>query len=380
MTLNGPGANLLTVRRPDSVANFRIFNIPGGITGGVAISGMTITGGRVPGDFGGGIYSRSNLTLTNVHLTGNNAATGGGIYLENAATFNLIRSVVSSNTADQDGGGMELRGNVTLTNSTISGNTANSPSFAGAGVAFVNNVADSLSFQVTNCTIANNMTGTANTGGGILTIGTGTIATTTLRNTIIANNAAPNLRTVVFGGGTANIVSQGFNLASDNGGGFLNVAPITTDQINANAGLAPLALNGGTTPTHLLLFGSAAIDAGNNTGSGQTTDQRGGGVRRTVDLPGIANAPGSDGTDIGALELAGGPFTITSIVRLPNGHILLQGLSEPGAVTIQAAADPNAASFSNLMSPATADASGFWQYDDAGAIGQTKRFYRATLP
>ncbi|MDQ3087063.1 MAG: CSLREA domain-containing protein [Acidobacteriota bacterium] len=42
VTINGAGANLLTVRREPAVGDFRIFNIAGGITDGVAISGMTI--------------------------------------------------------------------------------------------------------------------------------------------------------------------------------------------------------------------------------------------------------------------------------------------------------------------------------------------------
>jgi hypothetical protein len=63
--------------------------------------------------------------------------------------------------------------------------------------------------------------------------------------------------------------------------------------------LGPLEMNGGFTPTHALLWGSPAIDQGKCFGIHE--DQRG--ERRPYDYPSILNAPGGDGSDIGALEL-----------------------------------------------------------------------------
>ena len=60
-----------------------------------------------------------------------------------------------------------------------------------------------------------------------------------------------------------------------------------------------LARCGGPTFTQALLPGSPAIDQGYS--FGLTADQRG--FPRTVDRPCIANAPGGDGTDIGAFEV-----------------------------------------------------------------------------
>lgn len=111
VTIQGPGANLLTVRRDDVGANteFRVFNIPLGVANGVAISGMTISGGRATGSFGGGIYSQSYLALTNVHLTGNQAAGGGGVSLGRADGV-FTGCTFSSNTAVTDGGGIFYQG------------------------------------------------------------------------------------------------------------------------------------------------------------------------------------------------------------------------------------------------------------------------------
>lgn len=116
-----------------------------------------------------------------------------------------------------------------------------------------------------------------------------------VRNSIIANNADSNLA-AFSDDGTAAIVSRGFNLADNDSAEFLNQS---TDKNNANAGLLPLGNNGGPTPTHLLALDSDAIDAGDNSGSGQLLDQRGWRFTRSVDLP----APNTgDSSDIGAVE------------------------------------------------------------------------------
>jgi CSLREA domain-containing protein len=312
--IHGPGANLLTVRRdPAAATDFRIFNIAGDIPSGVAITGMVITGGNAGnGNFGGGINSGSDLALTNVHVTGSMAGSGGGASLTFAGGIfrNCTFSNNSSSNAGGGGGGIFFFGNsgytLRLVSSTVSGNhSANN----GGGIHNLSGSSGGNSrIEIVNSTVANN---TANVGsGGILTFtqsNAGSTATTTLRNTIVAGNSPKNLATGTSGGGATTVTTYGFNLASDNGGGFLNVAPITTDQINANAGLAALGDNLGPTPTHALLFGSAALDAGNNSGSGVLTDQRGAGFSRTVDLSGVANAASGDGTDIGAYEAQTAP-------------------------------------------------------------------------
>jgi len=66
---------------------------------------------------------------------------------------------------------------------------------------------------------------------------------------------------------------------------------VPSDTIFADPLLAPLADNGGLTPTHALLSGSPAIDAGDD--GGWDTDQRGTGYPRVLN----AHA------DIGAYEV-----------------------------------------------------------------------------
>ncbi len=70
---------------------------------------------------------------------------------------------------------------------------------------------------------------------------------------------------------------------------------------------------------------------------------------------------------------------ITSITHSPNGHALIVGTTAPH-LTISMWFSPDLISgFSNPVS-VTADSTGTFQYDDAGAVGLTKRFYHATYP
>jgi predicted outer membrane repeat protein len=184
-----------------------------------------------------------------------------------------------------------------VVNSTFSANQAG---LNGAGIINVCFVADRIAtLDVINSTFANNSA--VDFGGGIetVTLGPGTTATTSIRNNLFANNVPESLSAgAATDGGPATIESHGFNLASDD---MSAVFSHPTDINLANAGLAPLADNGGPVPTHALLMGSDALDGGSNSGSGVLSDQRGFGSRRTVDLA-VANVVGGDGSDIGAYE------------------------------------------------------------------------------
>jgi hypothetical protein len=94
---------------------------------------------------------------------------------------------------------------------------------------------------------------------------------------------------------------------ADGSTGFVN--GINSDHVGSIASsiysqLGPLQMNGGFTNggftlTHALLPGSPAIDQGNSFGI--RTDQRG--DERPFNNPLAPNAPGGDGSDIGAFEL-----------------------------------------------------------------------------
>src|SRR2546425_4393202 len=297
LTINGPGANLLTVQRSRfaGTPDFRIFNIQASIN--VTISGLTINNGKAP--FGGGIFNQGTLTISNSTISGNTASSGPGGGIQNdcqfgcpagvIATMTITNSTISGNTASSQGGGISSgsKSGTTITNSTISGNSA-----ASGGGIWTN-----VTVTLTNSTISGN---SANFGGGInnkSTSGLDTGGSTSARNTIIALNTAasgPDL--------TDKLTSQGYNLIGNSSGATITPANQTGDQIGVTAtqlNLGPLQDNGGPTFTHALPSGDTALDKRNSSGS--TTDQRG--FARPVVAPGTSLPSGGDGSDIGAYEV-----------------------------------------------------------------------------
>ena len=202
------------------------------------------------GGEGGGIYNDSgSLMITNSVVSNNHAGmdgpnfptgTGGGI--SNYGTLTITDSAITGNQVYLFGGGIYNDGTLAINNSTVSDNGAigqhdGDPWGTGGGVV------NSGTLTITNSTLSGN--GASLSGGGI-------DGTSTLENTILNANSPEN----ILGGA----VSRGYNLSSDDGGGYLNGPG---DQINTDPMLGPLQDNGGSTLTHALLPGSPAIDAGN---------------------------------------------------------------------------------------------------------------------
>ena len=294
VTISGPGARSLAV---DGNANGRVFHIAPGKT--VAISGLTIRNASANAgpdlNDGGGIYNdHATLTVTNCTVSGNFAVLGGGIMNDGSsgsASLTISNSTLSGNSASFLGGGIYNDGafssttTVTVDNCTLSGNSAPE----GGGIdngGFSGNP----TLTVRNSTLSGN---SAPSGGGIYNSATSSgNATLNIGNTIL--NAGASGANIFNDKGT--VTSNGYNLSSDNGGGFLAAA---TDQISTDPKLAPLADNGGPTSTHALFAGSPAIDKGKDL-SGTGKDQRG--RTRPRDEASITNAAGGDGSDIGAFE------------------------------------------------------------------------------
>jgi hypothetical protein len=304
LNLVGPGPQLLGVRLAAGAANSRIFNIASNVN--VAISGMAIVFGNAASDVGGGIFNRGNLTLTNDVISANSAALGGGGIYNSGGALTLISSALVGNSADTGGAGIANNGGtVFITNGTISQNVAK----GGNGGGIVNGG----TLNLNSCTIAGNSSTGA--GGGFHNFS----GATTVRNSIIAKNTAASAPD--FNGA---FTSQGFNLIGNSSGA--TISPVQfTDQIgSAGAPLDPLlgqpAYNGGLTETQSLLPGSPAIDKGDS--GGLTTDQRG--FSRPIDVGGIVNANGGDGSDIGAFEVNGGVLgNVSTRLQVGTGNNVL---------------------------------------------------------
>ena len=170
LNINGLGSDVLTI---DANGNSRVFNISG-LTTDVEFSGLTITGGQE--EIGGGIYNQyGTLMLTNSTVSGNSANNfGGGIFHE-SGTLVLTNSIVVKNSAGTGGGIHNQYGMLTLVNSMITSNLAY---YDGGGIYGYQGT-----LMLTNSTVADN--GAGFSGGGIKNHGT-----LTLNNTVVALNIA----------------------------------------------------------------------------------------------------------------------------------------------------------------------------------------------
>jgi hypothetical protein len=270
---NGGGvyqsSGTLTIEGSDIISN-TAQNNGGGVekTGGTMRIERTLIGGNTAVDHGGGVYGSSTVVTIDDSTVRDNqisgaSSSGGGIF--NDAQMTLTNVTVSGNTATQYSGGIHSQDPMTLTNVTVSGNTAGN----GGGIMQTGG----STMTLLNCTIANNTIGAGGGPGGIRAY-----SPVLMRNTIIANNEGANC------GGS--LTSQGYNLESADSCG-LNA---TGDITSTNPLLGPLQNNGGTTVglgeptlTHALLTGSPAVDAGDPAFTPPPAyDQRGAGFPRVL--------------------------------------------------------------------------------------------------
>lgn len=239
----------------------------------------TISDNLIPADpdsgqaDGAGIYNVGYVSIFRCTIANNQNGRGNGGGITNAgAQLDVSDSTFYGNTAQGDGGAIWNAGPSTLTDCTLTNDSASEDSpydndLGGGGVANLTDL-----------------------GGSV-----------TLKNTIIAANQSPTHPDVVTMGSFPEILSDGYNLIGDGTGG--EITPAMGDQIGTEDApidpmLESLASNGGPTQTCALLPSSSAIDAGNP--DAPATDQRG---YDRVDAP-----------DIGAFELGATiPETLANI-------------------------------------------------------------------
>lgn len=325
----------LALRNGGGIYNFGALTVMNSIvSGNTARNTNGATGTQSGRSFGGGIASygsaATTMTITNSTIKGNTATStvtgangvGGGVYVERTA--NISSSTISGNTAagtsvnNGNGGGLANNGTFTLINSTISGNTA-----GNAGGGMQSGDVTGASATLTNTTITGNTTPNG-FGGGLRNFGT-----IRLRNTIVAGNTGPTDPDVRNGTSPA-FTSLGNNLI-----GNVGTATGFTDGVNGDvvgssdapvaARLAPLGNYGGATFTHALLNGgapsSAALNAGNYCVVDLSCASDNPPVPLLYDQRGAIrhniNTIGQSNVDIGAFELTA-PYYIAV---LPSGII-----------------------------------------------------------
>ncbi|MBK8023209.1 MAG: hypothetical protein IPK19_17725 [Chloroflexi bacterium] len=328
LTLDGPGANLLTLSGGGSL---RVFMVESGVD--ATIQNVTISDGH-SSEFGGGIHNQGMLTIHGSTFTVNEANWGGAVW--NSGTLVVTDTIFDTNTSTLGSGIFNEGGTVTVGGSTFSVNTTS----AGAGIyswhggtvnvddsTFRGNTAYSAGsiytwlgsvVTVSNSTFRHNF---ASADGGSIEVGSG--GSVTVTNSLFRNNTANsgNGGALLNIDGTLTVINCTFsdNFAGSQGGGIFSLRGVTTianatfhdSGIAADSDISPailrldnsllsmspcygglitganniastgngsgcpateyanllfdeLADNGGPTQTFALLPGSPAIDAGNN--------------------------------------------------------------------------------------------------------------------
>ncbi|PLX31757.1 MAG: hypothetical protein C0600_04810 [Ignavibacteria bacterium] len=266
----------------------------GGIAsmGAVVLIDQSSMSENTAGGNGGVLYLNGGAAVVNATTMENNYASGNGGAVSSSAGTGLVvsESTFNDNRASS-GGAIDNAGALTLTSSTLSGNTADNN---GGGLRSTGSASSDFS------TIAFNHSaqgGGAHISGSFIP-----------RRTIFAENTAttgPDVRGTVSSGGT-NLVKIRNGSSGWNGS---DLTGTTSDPLNA--ALDELRLNGGTTRTHALLVCSRAIDAGSTAAPIPATDQRG--ATRVINGDHDANAR----PDIGAYEAQ---MPLDNDPPIINGH------------------------------------------------------------
>ncbi|MBK8933342.1 MAG: hypothetical protein IPM76_13690 [Chloroflexi bacterium] len=333
ITINGNGA---TIERSGATPNFfRVLHVRP--SGNLTLNDATLSGGYSQ-DNGGGIYNERGIVVLNSStISGNTAVNGGGIYNLNGTVTLNNNSVVGANEAydyygfaTASGAGIlnkatsSLTANLTINNSTISGNFSTGIGTQGSGIYNWGDNYGTATLIVNNSTINNN---SANLdGAGVMNYGGNYgIANATIDGSAISNNAATSngggISNTSFTGGSATLTVRNStissNAAGSNGGGIHSDGGTTTVEnstITANTGGG--IFGGGSVMNSIVAAqtagadcsGVAATSQGYNIESGTTC-----GFTGTGDQQSVSNAA----LNLGGLGMNGGS-TPTHALQNPS--------------------------------------------------------------
>jgi CSLREA domain-containing protein len=208
----------------------RVLQVDAGVQ--ASFAHLTITHGRVTGfgidGAGGGISNSGTLTLTDSTLSANSASStsnGGGIV--NAGTLTVSHSTFSSNSALYGGGiyNSGLGSTLTVSHSTLGSNSA---SYGGG-------IFNGSTLTVSHSTLGSNSA--SQIGGGIYNNFGSTL---TVSSSTLSTNSAGAGGGIGNNGGTLTVTSSTFsaNSANGDGGGIANISGglmVTNSTLSANS-------------------------------------------------------------------------------------------------------------------------------------------------
>jgi hypothetical protein len=277
----------------------RVLQIDAGVQ--ASLESVTILHGRtVPSENGGGISNAGVLAVSHCTIGSNSARLGGGI-ANTGGTLTLTDSTLTSNSAGYDGGGIEDSGPLTVSHCTLSSNSSDGAGGIGITAGTVTVTDSILQFN------------SASAGAG----GIGNSGTLTVSNCTLTGNSAH------FGGGIANgyfstLTITGCTLASnsaDDGGGILNDGTVTVSHctLTDNGSGASSSFGGG------ISIGAGTLTVSDSTLTGNVADY-GGGIYNdgTLTVSNCTLASNSGGVEGGGIRTAAGQLTVTNSTLTGN--------------------------------------------------------------
>jgi hypothetical protein len=214
----------------------------------VTLSELTIQNGFVTGmnPDGGGVSNVGTLTINNSTVTGNSAQSGGGIDNLNGGRLAINNSTINGNKVSGShgcfifcaGGGIFNAGTLTINDNTISAN--NAVSAAGAAGSGIFN---SGTLTISNTTLSGNsvavrcgrFSSCRASGGGIYSIGTLTISNTTLSGNSASASCYIGARCVASGGGISGTATVQNSIVANNPSGGNCNGTMTSNGYNLSS-------------------------------------------------------------------------------------------------------------------------------------------------
>lgn len=325
LTLHGAGAGTTTIEAHtvDNTADRRVFLVNSNVT--LIMENMTVRYGKT--STGACVYvnTSANVTIRGASFVNCRASSqGGGIYMT-GATVVLEKSSFSGGTSSLGGGGIYVAGtspSLTLTNTTLSGNTSGS-SYYGAGIYV--STSGVTPVRLTNVTITGNTGSARGAGIGI----SGSSITTYLKNTIVAGNTATTMSDADLYRASGAFTSGGYNIVGRFTSSYMATSTADWDDVGGDGtyflyggGTGTLSLGATTTAANGTIYaplqtGSIGIDHGTTTAHGSV-------VIPTTDQLAFGR---SGATDIGAYEYGGtNDSTVPTVsLTLPDDGATIYG-------------------------------------------------------
>src|SRR5262249_31888593 len=207
ITITGPGADLLTISGNKAS---RVFELNLKTKPQVTLSGLTISNGSAPGQStasiynGGGILNEGTLTVTNCTISHNSAPFGAGILNDDGATLTISDSELSYNTGrtlgdnGSGGGAIANYGTLIIHHSKLWYNSA------GGGGAIYTIIG---AVTIDDHSVLYHNTATL-AGGGAIDGWVGLNSAWTINDSTLSDNSAHQGGAILFAAGTLNITGS----------------------------------------------------------------------------------------------------------------------------------------------------------------------------